>query len=118
MASKNHFFPSVLLESNERMLESIGECQINIYLFRELGAEKKTYQRYCPTLQVFHKSCLCQFSLSFLGGGRGILGASTSSNRSPIFVSVLFREVQVKVVRFIFLSTYRAEWVGFVENLN
>lgn len=35
-----------------------------------------------------------------------ILGASKSSNRIPIFVNLPFREGKVKVVRFIFLSTY------------
>lgn len=96
---KKIFF-SVLLDSKfEHMLEFIQLWQTNIY-FRE--QQKKTYQKYCHTsgLQVFHKRCLCQFSLSFLGewaGGRVrgvILGASKSSNRSPIFVKLIFKEVK------------------------
>lgn len=46
-----------------------------------------------------------------------ILGASQSSTGSPLFVK-LFREVKVKVVRFIFLNTYQPELIGFVEDLS
>ena len=47
-----------------------------------------------------------------------LLGASALSDRSPVFVKLLFREGRVKVVRFIFESTYQAEQEEFVEGLS
>lgn len=90
------------------LLESIRLRQTNGHLFRELGSEKEDIRDTVTTcdLQDF-LSCLCQFSLLFffLGGGRVrsvFLGASKSSNRSPLFVKLLLREVKVKVFRFYF----------------
>ena len=50
--------------------------------------------------------------------GSVLLGASALSDRSPVFVKLLFREGRVKVVRFIFESTYQAEQEEFVEGLS
>lgn len=47
-----------------------------------------------------------------------ILGANKSSNRSPLFVKLLLREVKVKVVRFYFskyLSTRVDRFCGGLE---
>lgn len=39
-----------------------------------------------------------------------------SSNRCPLFVRLSFAEIQVTVVRFIFLSTYQPGLVDFEED--
>lgn len=92
------------------MLDSIQLCQTNIYLFRKLRAEKEDIMD-AGTLLIcgffIELPLPLQFVL-FLWSGVGgrvrsvILGATRSSNRSPLFVKLLFKEVKVNVVRLIF----------------
>lgn len=106
------------------LLESIRLRHTNDHLFRELGAEKEDIRdtvTTCDLQDFFRVASANSVCCVFLGGGRVrsvFLGASKSSNRSPLFVKLLLREVKVKVVRFYFskyLSTRVDRFCGGLE---
>lgn len=103
-------FSSILLGSKLSICLTVFGHVTLIFSSSENLGQNQMDQGYCHAsdCQVFRRvasaNSLCPFLGNRLGGRvRSVtVGASKCSSRSPLFVKLLFREVNVKVGRFIF----------------